>query len=151
MRVCRTLALGLLTSGGRAEEEGERRPAGGGGAARQRGLVKSDRGCRRRRTRTRCWSASALGKGAGAARVWRGCRGGERTDGLRPASRATVAAGDGGGAEQGHGSGSAGSGYGDCRCTTASRTPSAWGLGVRAWAVAWEREGSEITILTFHS
>ena len=32
VRVCRTLALGQLTSGGRAGEEGERRLAGGGGA-----------------------------------------------------------------------------------------------------------------------
>jgi len=37
MRVCRTLALGQLASGGRAGEEGERRLAGGGGAARRRG------------------------------------------------------------------------------------------------------------------
>jgi len=34
----------------------------------------------------------AIGKGAGAARVWWGRRGGERTDGLWPASRARVAA-----------------------------------------------------------
>ena len=44
MRVCRTLALGQLASGGRVGEEGERRLADGSGGARRRGLVKSDRG-----------------------------------------------------------------------------------------------------------
>jgi len=37
MRVCRTLALGQLASGGRAGEEGERRMAVDGGATRRRG------------------------------------------------------------------------------------------------------------------
>ena len=44
VHVCQTLALGQLTSGGRAGEEGERRLADGSGGARRRGLVKSDRG-----------------------------------------------------------------------------------------------------------
>ena len=44
VRVCRTLALGQLASGGRVGEEGERRLASDGGTVRRRGLVKSDRG-----------------------------------------------------------------------------------------------------------